>query len=55
MGKSSTTAKNKYNAANYDRISLSVPKGKKDKYKKMAAAENKSLNQFIIDRIERVE
>lgn len=52
MGKSSTTAKNKYNNKNYDRINLVVPKGKKDEYKQMAEAEGKSLNQFIIDKIE---
>ena len=53
MGKAATKAKNKYNDANYDRISLSVPKGKKEEYKKMAETAGKSLNQFIIDCIEK--
>ncbi len=53
MGKASTKAKNKYNAENYERISLSVPKGKKDEYKAAAEARGKSLNQFIIDCIEK--
>lgn len=53
MGKASTKAKNKYNDANYDRISLSVPLGKKEEYRKRAEAEGKSLNQYIIDCIER--
>ena len=52
MGKAATTAKNKYNEKNYDRINLVVPKGKKDEYKQMADAAGKSLNQFIIDKIE---
>ena len=52
MGLSSTKAKNKYNSKAYDRISLSVPKGKKELYRKYAENEGKSLNQFIIDKIE---
>lgn len=53
MGKSSTKAKNKYNETNYDRIPLVVPKGKKAEYKKAAEEEGKSLNQYIIDKVER--
>lgn len=52
MGTASTKAKNKYNAENYERISLSVPKGYKDRYKKAAAKQGKSLNKFIVDCIE---
>lgn len=47
-GKASTRAKNKYNAENYDRISLSVPKGKKETIKNYAESKNESLNGFII-------
>jgi len=53
MGKAATKAKNKYNDANYDRISLSVPKGKKDEMK--AFVEDcgyVSMNQFVVDAIE---
>lgn len=39
---------------NIDEIKLRVPKGKKAEYKKRAAAEGKSLNQFIVDKIEGV-
>ena len=53
MGKSATKAKNKYNDANYDRISLVVPKGKKEEYKEIAESAGKSLNQFVIDCIEK--
>ena len=52
MGSSATRAKNKYNAENYERISLSVSKGKKDEYKLAAESSGKSLNQFIVDCIE---
>ena len=52
MGTAATRAKNKYNAENYERVSLSVPKGDKEKYKAAAEAAGKSLNQFIIDCIE---
>lgn len=52
MGKPATKAKNKYNAENYDRISLFVPLGMKKEYKKRAEAVGKSLNQYIIDCIE---
>ena len=36
----------------YDEVKIRIPKGKKEEYKAMAEAEGKSLNQFIIDRIE---
>lgn len=35
-----------------DEIKIRVPKGKKDEYKQMAEEKGKSLNQFIIDKIE---
>lgn len=46
-GKASTRAKNKYNAANYERIALVVPKGKKDKIKAVAQSQSESLNGFV--------
>lgn len=52
-GNSETRAKNKYNAKNYDRVTLSVPKGKKEEYKAAAEAEGKSLNAFIVECVER--
>ena len=36
-----------------DEIKLRVPKGKREAYKQQAEAEGKSLNQFIIDCIEK--
>jgi len=53
MGKSATKAKNKYNDANYDRISLSVPKGQKDELKAFVEeCGYMSMNQFIVDAID---
>lgn len=47
MGLSSTKAKNKYNAANYDRINLTMPKGRKEEIKAHADKQGESLNGFI--------
>lgn len=47
MGKASTKAKNKYNAENYERISLNVPKGEKDKIREHAESKGESVNGFI--------
>ncbi len=47
QGKASTKAKNKYNAANYERIALVVPKGKKAKIKAYADSKGESVNGFV--------
>ena len=47
QGKPSTRAKNKYNAANYERIALIVPKGKKAKIKAYADSKGDSINGFV--------
>ena len=47
MGKAATKAKNKYNAENYERISLSVPKGEKDRIREHAESMGESVNAFI--------
>ena len=46
-GTAATKAKNKYNAANYDRLSPYVKRGKKDRYKEAAKAAGYSLNEFM--------
>lgn len=38
---------NDYIKAKYDRINLTVPKGRKEEIKKKAAAEGKSVNEYI--------
>lgn len=45
--KTSAAAKNKWNRANYDRIELIVPKGKKEEIKTHAAAWGESVNGFV--------
>lgn len=47
MGKASTRAHNKYIAKAYDRINLTVPKGKKDIIQAHAEANGESVNGFI--------
>ena len=39
--------KNEFNRLNYDRISLMVPKGKREEIKKCAGTQNMSVNEFI--------
>ena len=38
---------NSYNKEKYDRISLMLPKGEKDRIKTVAAAAGESVNEFI--------
>lgn len=46
-GKASTASKNKWNAKAYDRINLTVPKGKKEIVQAHAEAIGTSVNGFI--------
>lgn len=47
MSKTSTASKRKYNEKVYDRIALTVPKGKKEEYGQLAESKGMSLNGFI--------
>ena len=47
MGKASTRAQNKFIAKAYDRVNLTMPKGKKDTVQAHAAARGESVNGFI--------
>ena len=51
-GTAATKAKNKYNAANYDRLYPYVKKGRKEVYEEAARKTGISLNEYIIDAIE---
>lgn len=53
ISKAQQKAVAKYMKENYDEIKMRVPKGNKDRYKAAAEAQGKSLNQFIIDCIEK--
>lgn len=44
---------NKKYLATLDEIRIRVPKGKKEEYKDLAEKARKSLNQFIVDCIEK--
>lgn len=47
MGKTSSKVKNRYNEKVYDRITLVVPKGKKEELQAYAASQGESLNSFV--------
>ena len=47
MGKASTKAQNKYIAKTYDRVNLTMPKGKKDAVQAHATQHGESVNAFI--------
>ena len=51
MGKTSSAVKNKWNAKNYDRIVLVVPKGEKEIIKSAAEQEGKSVNAYILEAV----
>ena len=46
-GKASSASKNEWNARNYDRINLTLPKGKKDAVSSHAKKQGESVNGFI--------
>ncbi|MEA4898941.1 transcriptional regulator [Bacillota bacterium Meth-B3] len=47
QGKSSTRAKNKYNAANYDSLRIIIPKGQKATVQAAAEAAGESINGYV--------
>lgn len=47
VSKAQQKAVNKYMAANYDRINLTVPKGKREEIKEYAETNGESVNGFI--------
>lgn len=46
---------NEYNKEKYDRITILVPKGKKEQIREKAKAEGKSVNEYIIGAINLLE
>lgn len=42
----------KWDAANLDRVSIAMPKGKKDDIKEAASAAGESMNQYIINAVD---
>lgn len=47
VSKKQQASVHKYVREHYDRISVTVPQGKKDKIKQHAAAQEESVNSFI--------
>jgi len=47
MGKASTKAQNKYIAKTYDRVNLTLAKGRKEEVQIHAESKGESLNAFI--------
>lgn len=47
MGKAATRAQNKWIEKTYDRINLTVPKGKKEEIKAHAEEKGESVNAYI--------
>lgn len=52
VSKAQQRAVQKYVKNNYDRVVLTLPKGKREEIKEYAKMEDKSLNAFIIQAIE---
>lgn len=52
VSKAQQKAVNKYVKQNYDRVNVTMPKGKKDEYKLHAQSKGLSLNAYIISLIE---
>ena len=52
MSRTSAKAKNAYNARNYDRINLSIPKGLKEEWQASAQRAGLSLNAYILEAVE---
>ena len=47
MAKASTAAKNRYNKKAYDRLSVVVPKGRREDVMKHAESKGKSVNSLL--------
>lgn len=45
-------ANNKYRNKAYDRVEVTVPKGTKERWRTLAEQEGKSLNAYIVSRVE---
>lgn len=52
MAKNSTDYKRKFNAEKYDRLEITVPKGKKSIIKEFAESKGKSVNGFVNEAVD---
>lgn len=51
VSKAQKRATENYNKTHYDALKVYVKKGERDKLKEKAKEENKSLNQYVTDKI----
>ena len=47
MGKTSSAVKNRYNAKAYDQIMVRLPKGMKEQFQELCAANGDSMNNVL--------
>ena len=47
MGKTSSTVKNRYNEKAYDRLAITVPKGRKEDIEAFAKEQGESINGLV--------
>lgn len=53
-GNAATQAKRRYNEKNYDQLNIRIPKGDKERYKKLAESRGQSLAEMIREAIEKM-
>ena len=51
MGSTSSAVRNRWNAKNYDRYNVTIPKGWAEKLKDFCASKNTSVNGLVTQRI----
>ena len=53
MSKPTAEVKNRWNNAHYDRVTITVPKGEKERIKAYATSQGQSMNALILDLLHR--
>lgn len=53
MSKPTAEVKNRWNNAHYDRVTITVPKGEKERIKAYAISQGQSVNALILDLLHR--
>ena len=51
MGSTSCAVRNRWNAKNYDRLSITIPKGWAERLKTFCSAREESVNGLVVKRI----
>ena len=53
MGKTRSEVKNRWSNVHYDRVTIIVPKGEKERWKEAAKAEGKTLSEYVRSAVNR--